>query len=387
MIQSGKESPHVKPMGTTAVRRAFTLVELLIVIAIIGLLVAILTPAIHLARQRARNLQCQNNLKQLAIGMVAHSSDSRGSYCTGAWNWKEDGAVTENGWVADLVNLEIPVGELLCPTNPAQMTETYHQLLTLDAGSFNVTCEAGLGSAPTTLPDGTPYSNPCRAIQPMAVAPGSTDRVPTIAEKIYEKSFNTNYTPTWFLCRSGLRLDGNLNLNPRSSACGIDIRSKNCCVGPLRDRSLGNVVASTVPILGDGGISLLQLPVAIGRVPQGDFLTYGMTGGPKLKVTGQDVITASGYASGASNSASRWTELAKNSVQDYSQFGVHHGGQFNVAMADGSVKAFSDDNEDGAINTGFQAVGPFEDSTVEAAMTVDQKIEHLYSLDDKSARL
>lgn len=371
-------------------RRAFTLVELLIVIAIIGLLVAILTPAIHLARQRARNLQCQSNLKQCAIGLLAKASDPRGAYCTGAWNWKEDGAVTEYGWVADLVNLEVPVGEMLCPQNQAQMTETYHQLLTLNASSFT-TCEPGLGSAQTTLPDGTPYLNPCRVIQPMAVAPGSTDRVQTIVEKIYEKGYNTNYTPTWFLCRTGLRLDASLNLNPRVAGCGSDSRAKNCCVGPLRDRSLANVVSSSVPILGDGGISSLQLPVAIGRAAQGDFLVHGMTGGPKRRIDGSDVLTLSGtttsYASGASDAGTRWAELAKNSVQDYTQFGVVHGGQFNVAMADGSVKAMYDDNDDGSLNTGFQAVGPFKDATVEAAMTVEQKIEHLYSLDDKSARL
>lgn len=386
MLQAGMGSPLTHWNCALRPRRAFTLVELLIVIAIIGLLVAIMTPAIHIARQRARNLQCQSNLKQLATGLIAHSSDARGTYCTGAWNWQEDGAVTENGWVADLVNMEIPVGELLCPSNQARMTETYNQLLTLNASSFT-TCESGLGAPASTLPDGTPYLNPCRVIQPMATAPGSTDRVQTIVEKIYEKGYNTNYTPTWFLCRSGLRLDANLSLNPRNAGCGTDIRSKNCCVGPLRDRSLANVVASTVPILGDGGISSVQLPVAVGRVPQGDFLVYGMTGGPKRAADGQDVIGAGGYASGASNPGTRWAELAKNSVQDYSQFGVQHGGQLNIAMADGSVRAFNDDNEDGSLNTGFQAVGPFKDSKVEAAMTVEQKIEHLYSLDDKSARL
>lgn len=347
----------------------FTLVELLVVIFIISVLMSLLFPALNAAREASRTAACQNNLRQFGIGFTQRANTHH-TLCSGAFDWKLDGCVTEIGWVADLVKSGVLTGKMLCPSNPCRAASTFNDLVGLDPDGVTTGVDLKGRMARMDV-DGETVLNPCRMIVEDSIPAGTDERRSLVEEAVFAEHYNTNYTPSWYLARSAVLLDRDGNLRELKPGAGDEIFSRNTTRGPLTRQLVDTsrrASASIIPLMGCGA-SVGTLDAPLGEIDATTPLSASLTRGPVDKTTLKVPTFPDGTSpEGSSGWIAGW---ASQTLQDYRAFAPVHRGSCNILFADGSVRSFVDKNSDGLLNNGFSASSEsgFADDEIEIPKT------------------
>jgi prepilin-type N-terminal cleavage/methylation domain-containing protein len=135
-------------MKTNPRSSAFTLIELLVVIAIIAILAALLLPALAQAKNKAKDIACINNLKQIDLGLRIWASDQGDKYpwqvsttaggSMGSADWADNFRVAATELVA--------VKLLICPTDAAKILNRAATNWTSLRGDLNISYFVGTGT-------------------------------------------------------------------------------------------------------------------------------------------------------------------------------------------------------------------------------------------------
>lgn len=371
-------------------RYGWTIVELLVTIAIITILIVLFVPAITAVRESARKIQCQNNLRQIGIALHAFSDiDREERFATGAADFLRDGCPGKIGWLSDLnrVGSLTPEG-MLCPSNPARGSAFLNQMLTTNTNDAAVTAD------PQDVSAGF-----CSAFDPSdsGYLPPGNARVNLINEQMRE-GFNTNFTPSWFLVRGQIHPKANQKLSgvSRVGLATGPLLERRFTRGGLRQGDLAilsgtDPVSNHIPLLGDGqsGNVVLSQTLTEGLVagsPLVELFTRGPSvynpAGPSMALLQgssanlldmmaiqperypqpDDVVGHGGVGNNENSYQSisgDWTAsigsgaAQKLCLQDTRGWAPVHRGSCNLLMADGSVKSIRDTNGDGYLNPGF----------------------------------
>jgi prepilin-type N-terminal cleavage/methylation domain-containing protein/prepilin-type processing-associated H-X9-DG protein len=316
-------------------RSGFTLVELLVVMAIIGVLIGMLLPALGMVRELARRTRCSNRLRQL--GLAVQSFEMKKGRLPASWRPVPpyDSAVANNGWSAQ--------AQLLPHFQEGQLYDTIDFDKPYSDPANVVTLADG-----STMPIGGVRVT-------MFLCPSEAKDEPRFSGGGVRENYPINYVVnlgTWFVWDSVTGTTGGgaflPNQQMRSESFG-DGASKTLCFSEvkgwtpyMRDANLDSPVEPTTPAevvaLGFGQFKTNSghTEWVDGRAHQIGFTT---TFTPNTRIA---------YTSGGEEYDIDWTNHREGKVPGKPTYAVvtarsYHPGSVNVSMIDGSVHSVSDD--------------------------------------------
>jgi prepilin-type N-terminal cleavage/methylation domain-containing protein/prepilin-type processing-associated H-X9-DG protein len=324
-------------------RRGFTLIELLVVIAIIGVLIALLLPAVQKVREAASRTQCANNLKQLALAFHSYN-DTVGTLPTG-WVTSKNGAGTPTtsclnfptltpcpGWAWTTLILPFieqqSLYQLLNPdtTTPGPPGPEGPNPLT-NVLAANGTYKMGNGTVITTATFQTALKvYVCPSDQPEILNPyfgsssGSTDGN-------YAK---TNYVINRYVCGPDARWDA----TDFNNGIVVSYKSNPYPVAQIPDGTSNTVmIGERDTVYNVGGTALIR----------NNLTTAAIEGRPGYGLNPRPMNSYQGsYAGGTTNCGGCPKEHYLSSDGNRLAFSSLHPGGCNFALCDGSVRFIAD---------------------------------------------
>lgn len=304
-------------------RNAFTLVELLVVITIIGILIALLLPAVQAAREAARRMQCSNNLKQLALGCLNHEQ-AQGIFPTGGWG---------DGWAAD-------PDQGFDKKQPGCWLFTIMPYIELD-GIFNMAAGQPGWPVPATKKAKIAAMNQV----PIAAYVCPSRRKPVAVKSFRPFYYNADNPPTLsctdYAANAGSVLAGFDYVNTTYSAA-----TDSLFVDYLSGKLLTSIAT---------GVSFGRSEIRMAEITDGTSNTYLLGEkylnpdyyeGP-VSNTQLDPGDDEGALNGFNGDQYRFANASYYPLQDragypaYERFGSAHSGAFNMGLCDGSVRSIS----------------------------------------------
>ncbi len=215
-------------------RAGFTLVELMVVIAIIALLIAMLLPSLSKAREAAKGSACASHLRTFSSAFEIYAAqDRRLARSSGAFDHRRDGDVRNVGWVADVINLKVATpGKMLCPSNRWQINEKVADYTGAAATGSDNPVRWGSNGGRAVVP----------VLDPASDSEGAAD--------FWEKGYNTNYATTWHFSRGDPTASDGYDSNGDPTDPSKCPRDGD---GPLADSHLSNspIAPDRIAVMGD----------------------------------------------------------------------------------------------------------------------------------------